>query len=552
MFKLRRFSRTVLGVLTVYILALISALYFVSSSLARSATRELVAQEVAQAVRAGAELLTQPEADLEAAVNPALNPGEVFVILLGADGSPLAASRGAEEYLPQLDPEGLTAEIAEVDGLPEMLVMGLRAADGCVLAGKTLQDSHQADVSFRSLLLQYGLIALVLTALLMFLLGWRLTQPVDTLCSAAQRLSDGEQVEITEKLPVELRPLGRAFNRMSRQLSRSVGEVTYERDTLSQVLEGLDEGVLAMDRAGDILRQNQAAARLLQGRDSEYYAQVLNVLRQAVDAPQENMLLQIGETTVLAVFRPLSAGAGALAVLRDVTEHERLERTRREYVANISHELRTPLSSMRGITEGLRDGLVTGDAERLRCYEMLLSEVKRLSRLVNDLLELSNLQSSAAAFTSEPVDALEMVYEVYDRSLPLARKKGVALSLDAPEDLPRVVTNEDRIQQVLTILLDNAVKFTPSGGQVCLSARQESRFVRFSVRDTGIGMDAHTLEHAFDRFHQADHSHSSQGSGLGLAIAQEIMKRLGGRVTARSKEGEGSEFAFVLRVAEED
>ena len=155
-----------------------------------------------------------------------------------------------------------------------------------------------------------------------------------------------------------------------------------------------------------------------------------------------------------------------------------------------------------------------------------------------------------AAFATEETDALELVYEVHDRAKTLADKKGVQLLLDVPEALPDVMTNEDRIQQVLTILLDNAIKFTPPGGQVTLSVQQEARFLRFAVRDTGIGMDAYTLEHAFDRFHQADHSHNSQGSGLGLAIAQEIMQRLDSRITARSKEGEGSEFSFMLRVFE--
>ena len=262
--------------------------------------------------------------------------------------------------------------------------------------------------------------------------------------------------------------------------------------------------------------------------------------------------MQIGERTVLAVFRPLAEGAGALAVLRDVTEHERLERTRRDYVANISHELRTPLSSMRGITEGLRDGLVTADEERQRYYELLLGEVRRLSRLVDDLLELSNLQSSPASFAVEPTDALETLYELYDRTGTLARKKGVTLTLDVPEALPPVLTNEDRLQQVLTILLDNAIKFTPAGGTVTLLARQEGRHVRFAVRDTGIGMDEHTLQHAFDRFHQADPSHNLKGSGLGLAIAQEIMQRLDSRVTAKSRPGKGSEFAFLIRTAAGD
>lgn len=548
MLRFRRFSRTILVILTLYSVVLITALYFVSSALARSTTRRLIAQEVSAAVQTGEMLLAERGPGLDEAVNPRMNPGEVFLILYDDQGTLLAVSPNA----PQVEPAGLGREMAEIEGFPGMLVMGVRLDIGSVIAGKELKSSDQANVSFRTLLMQYGIIALALTLLIYILLALRIMQPVDMLSSAAQRLSDGEQVEITEKLPVELRSLGRAFNHMSHRLTQSLGELTYERDTLSRVLESLDEGVLAVDRAGDVLRENQAAVRLLRGRDSEYTLTVLSRLQKAAEEPQDDLLLQIGETTVQAVFRPLSSGAGALAVLRDVTEHERLERTRREYVANISHELRTPLSSMRGITEGLRDGLVTSEEERHRYYEMILSEVLRLSRLVNDLLELSHLQSSAAAFATEETDALELVYEVHDRAKTLADKKGVQLLLDVPDSLPAVITNEDRIQQVLTILLDNAIKFTPPGGQVTLSAQQEARFLRFAVRDTGVGMDEYTLEHAFDRFHQADHSHNSQGSGLGLAIAQEIMQRLDSRVTARSKEGEGSEFSFMLRVADEE
>ena len=155
-------------------------------------------------------------------------------------------------------------------------------------------------------------------------------------------------------------------------------------------------------------------------------------------------------------------------------------------------------------------------------------------------------------YGEDPTDALETLYELYDRTGTLARKKGVTLTLDVPEALPPVLTNEDRLQQVLTILLDNAIKFTPAGGTVTLLARQEGRHVRFAVRDTGIGMDEHTLQHAFDRFHQADPSHNLKGSGLGLAIAQEIMQRLDSRVTAKSQPGKGSEFAFLIRTAAGD
>lgn len=548
MLKFRRFTRTMLVILLVYMLALVSALYFVSSALARDATRRLARGEVYRAVESGLSLLAGERDDLNDAVNPAVNPSDVFLLLLDQTGAPLAVTAGAEGDLLPLDRTRLTREISEISAPAGMLLMGAQSDDGAVIAGKTLASSERAAVSFRALMLQYGLIAFALTLLVLFLLAWRIMQPVDTLVNAAERLSEGEVAEVSEKLPVELRPLGRAFNHMSRRLAQSLGDLTNERDTLSQVLEGLDEGVLAVDQDGDLLRENRAAVTLLGGRGSQAYARVLSALRRAGEEGQKDLRFQVGERTLLAVFRPLAAGA--LAVLRDVTEHERLERTRHEYVANISHELRTPLASMRGLAEGLRDGLVADENERARYYELILAEIRRLSRLVNDLLELGNLQSSPAAFAIERVDAAETLYELYDRTLSLAEKKGVALSLAAEEDLPFVYTNEDRLQQVLTILLDNAIKFTPAGGQVTLGAHREARYVRFSVRDTGIGMDDYTARHAFDRFHQADPSHGAKGSGLGLAIAREIMQRLGLRMLVKSAPGEGSEFSFLVRTEE--
>ena len=179
---------------------------------------------------------------------------------------------------------------------------------------------------------------------------------------------------------------------------------------------------------------------------------------------------------------------------------------------------------------------------------MIVSEIQRLSRLVNDLLELSSLQSNPAAFETEQIDPVESLYELYDRTKRLAESKGVRLTLTVPEyDVAPVITNEDRLQQVLTILLDNAIKFTPAGGLITLGLEATNRGARFFVRDTGVGMDAETRRHCFDRFHQGDKSHRASGSGLGLAIAREIMTRLGARLTVRSELGEGSEFSFTLR-----
>ena len=238
---------------------------------------------------------------------------------------------------------------------------------------------------------------------------------------------------------------------------------------------------------------------------------------------------------------------GAIAMVRDITDQERLEATRRDYVANISHELRTPLASMRGIAEGLRDGLVE-EPDRQRYYELIVGEVQRLTRLVNDLLELSSLQARSQVFETEKVLCADTLYELADRTTGLAQEKGLILHVQADDSLPPVSANEDRLQQVLTILLDNAIKYTPAGGSITLGAEQKAQGVRFFVRDTGIGMDEYNMRHAFERFYQADPSHGAKGSGLGLSIAHEILAKMNVKIRVTSTPGVGSEFYFDLPI----
>ena len=275
--KLKRFTKTMSITLGVCLLLFAVTLYAVSSGLARAALQRLAENEASQAVQDGLRLLERYKGDseaLEKAVNPELNPSEVFLVLLDAEGNVLAAAERAESYLEQADIASLVAAVPRTNDTYMRAQNGLLIAaehgdSGIAVAGKSLRASMRAAVGFRTLLLQYALLAAAVLAVALLLLTVRIVRPVDTLVNAAERLSEGETVEISEKLPVELRPLGRAFNQSSQRLARSMGELTRERDTLSQVLEGLDEGVLAVDRSGDVLRENQAAVRLLGGHNSK-------------------------------------------------------------------------------------------------------------------------------------------------------------------------------------------------------------------------------------------------------------------------------------------
>ncbi len=261
--------------------------------------------------------------------------------------------------------------------------------------------------------------------------------------------------------------------------------------------------------------------------------------------------LQSGSTVLLAHITPLTGEdgriAGAVCMLSDITQAELLETTRREYVANVSHELRTPLTALRGLVEPMRDGLVKTEADRQRYYDIILRETMRLSRLIDDLMELSRLQSGTLSMECEDTDMSLILGDLQEKYQAIAEDNDIEFSLSFdPETVPRVWTNSDRAEEVLVILLDNAIKYTPAGGRVTLGAAVRPDRLDLSVADTGIGIAEADIPHIFERFYKVDKAHHSKGSGLGLSIAHEMLERLHSELTVESKEGEGSVFRFSL------
>ena len=244
---------------------------------------------------------------------------------------------------------------------------------------------------------------------------------------------------------------------------------------------------------------------------------------------------------------------GELAIsINDFAEKsEKLEQTRRDYVANISHELRTPMASIRAMSETLRDGLLTDEEKRQRYYDHILRESMRMTRLVDDLLELSRLQSRSVALQVQRTNLLPVLDACAITFEQLALDSGVDFHFDRPNSLPDTVTNADRIQQILVILIDNAIKHTPDDGKVILSAVVKNDLVEISVEDTGEGISEDDLPYVFDRFYKSDKSHSGRGTGLGLSIAKEVLDVMGETIHVESKLGEGSAFTFTVHLAKD-
>ena len=497
---------------------------------------------------------------LEKAVNPELNAGHTFYMLLDADGTLLACTEEAGQYvtddtleniLHELDQNERTWVRVEEDKGTTVMI-GVKTAYGYVVVSRPLRIYSGFVKSFRTRMLITLLIMVAVFLAAGMLLGRHAWRPTRIITEMAGKLVRGEQVTLPETLPgAESREIAVALNHMSRSVSQAIGDLKYEKETMALILEGLSEGILAVDEQGRILHENEAAWQLLGGEETAAYRAALALLSEAHDEDQWEGKFTLGDRVLyIGVSRlPHEDGAdrGRVALIRDITEQERLERTRHDYVANISHELRTPLASIRGLGEGLRDGLVSEDKDRQRYYSIIVDETNRLSRLVNDLLELSSLQSNPAAFETERVDPNELMYELHDRNGSLFTDKHITFLRSLPEEpLPCFRSNEDRLSQVLTIFLDNARKYTPAGGAVTLGAERTAGGTRFFVRDTGIGMDEETQRLAFDRFHQAECGRSDQGSGLGLSIAKEILQKMGVSIALSSAPGQGSEFSFVI------
>ena len=406
--------------------------------------------------------------------------------------------------------------------------------------------------------------SLAAVALLMlpfvFLLASRMSRPLRKMRSIALTMAAGElTARADDSTNDEFGELGGALNHLSHELGMTISSLEVERNRLRLMINGLSEGIIAVDAQGETILFNPAVTRLLSlpedTVDVRSAAPDIYAMFDACISTQEEVrsTIWIDRLALRIVISPLrqkdGSFAGCVGILSDVTSAERLEQTRRDYVANVSHELRTPLTAMRAMLEPLRDGLIKTDEQRQQTYEIVLRETMRLSRLVSDMLELSRLQSGKTSLTKSAFSPLPLLGFVHETYSAYAEDYQQTLVYDVPDNLPQVMGNPDRTQQVLLALLDNAFKYTPEGGTVILRAEVLHDVVRVTVKDTGIGISREDLPHVFDRFYKADKSHHSRGTGLGLAIAYEIMKNLGETMTVESEIGEGSSFSFTLHIA---
>ena len=406
------------------------------------------------------------------------------------------------------------------------------------------------------------IISMIASSLIMILpayLGSRsIVRPIRQMNVTANAMAGGNfTAKAEEEGTDELVQLGRSLNHLSAALSDTISDLTLEKNRLHAVINGIGEGIIAIDAEGKIIKTNSAALRLLGGSYADditalpAYRQVAEDIGCVLGGETVSKELKVRDRILRVAITPLTDGGrgeGAVMLIRDITEASRLEQTRTEYVANVSHELRTPIASIRGLADALNDGMVKKDEDKARYYGYILRESMRLSRLIDDLLELSRLQSGTIAFKKQFISINELIEDVADRYVSAAREKGLNVEIDIGEPY-KAYTNPDRAEQVLVALTDNAIKYGGSG-TLRFSTEKKGDSLYISVSNPGSIADE-DIDHVFERFYKADKAHAGQGTGLGLSIVNEVLGLLGERIWAKSENGTVT-FTFTLSTVKPD
>ena len=390
----------------------------------------------------------------------------------------------------------------------------------------------------------------------------RSRQALQDLVEGAEKLEQGDY-EHRAPLPAssETGPLTEAFNRMADTIQAAIGRLSSERDTLSAVLDTMADGVVVTGPTGQVTLLNPAARELLgiPARQVEGLRLVElvpdNEIHQVIARCHEEQTRQQSEISLLrprrylsAIATPLDNDGGALLTLHDLTRMRQVETSQKEFVSNVSHELRNPMASIKAMVETLESGAVNDAQVALDFLGRMRGDVDRINSLVDDLLELSRMESGQFQIEAEPMVLANLVQSVKKQFSDVARLQEVEIVTEVAEDLPPVLADGEKLAQVFVNLVENALKFTPAKGAISIRAQAGDEYVQVRLQDTGIGVAPQHLPHIFERFYKVNRSRRDSGTGLGLSIVKQLVEAHGGQITAESKEGEGTAFTFTVPI----
>lgn len=541
---------------------------------------------------------------LQAAAHDLSRQALARVTVIAPDGRVLADSATPDSEIARLDNHGTRPEVVQAlatgrgtdirrsDTTKQQmcyLALPLAAPDG-TLAGLVRLALPLTELEARVRDLHYTLgiafgVAFAVAVALSVLLARGLTRPLSDMAAVARQLAGGslgQRIQTTSRDEVGV--LATTLNQMADQLEAKIHEVSEDRAQLLAMLTSMVEGVMVLDCRGTVLQVNPALERMFLVRGTEARGkahweairhQELNTFTRRVLETRQNLS---GEITIAPSGRTLQIEASvaggqreneacAVLVFHDITALRRLEKVRKDFVANVSHEIRTPLTSIKGYVEALLDGAKDDPEMATRFLDIILTQSDRLNLILDDLLQLSQIESGQVLFKRVPVQLSTVVERTLALIKPLADKKGHAITVSLPADLPPALGDEEQLAQVLTNLLDNAVKYTQPNGAIHIAARplpvqghadrqagaHDRSMLELTVTDTGMGIPEADRPRVFERFYRVDKARSRElgGTGLGLAIVKHIVEGHGGAVWVEGNEPVGSRFVVQLPIARE-
>jgi two-component system, OmpR family, sensor histidine kinase ResE len=434
---------------------------------------------------------------------------------------------------------------------------------GAVFIYQSLKEMEKTTQSTTKFILLVAGVAIILTTIFAFFLSTRITAPLRKMREAAFEVARGK---FDTKVPIlshdEIGELATAFNQMGRQLKFNMNALSQEKEQLASILSSMADGVITFNRDGTILVTNPPADRFLQYwyyEKGEYSinteaipSKVMELFQLAVDTEKD----QIGEISLQGrhwaiLVSPLYSNQfirGAVAVIRDMTEERKLDKLRQDFIANVSHELRTPISMLQGYSEAIVDDIAESQEDKREMAKVIYDESLRMGRLVNELLDLARMEATQVQLTIEDVNISSFIKRIIRKFQGLAKENEVDLTSDTIYEGFHFSFDPDRIEQVLTNLIDNAFRHTPKGGSVNLAIVNEDKGITIEVTDSGSGIPEDDLPFVFERFYKADKARTRgrAGTGLGLAIVKNIVEAHHGHISVQSKLNHGTTFSFFL------
>ena len=440
-------------------------------------------------------------------------------------------------------------------GYPMKAQKGAQSHYSGVFIYKDLKSIEDTNNAITIIILITAIIFTIASTIFAFFLSNRITKPLRQLKTQAQKVSEGDYSQIsTVATKDEIGDLSRAFNNMNVEIQEHIKAISSSKNIRDTLLNSMVEGVLGINNQREIILSNKMADDIMRHID-DFSKESIEQQIEATFESQQNEYLELEINTRYYVFissyidRIQTNGrSGIVMVIRDMTNEHNLDQMKKDFIANVSHELRTPISLLQGYTESIVDGIVTEPDEIRDSLAIVLDESKRLNRLVNELLNVARMDAEGLSVEKElqPIqhllDKMESKYRMQSEEL------GLTMTFDSNNDEQLWNYDMDRMDQVLTNLIDNATRYTQAGDSIKISIDEDSDFNILTITDTGTGIAPEHLKQVFDRFYKVDaaRKRGKQGTGLGLFICKMIIEEHGGRIDVESELGKGTSFIIRL------